>query len=222
VKRNMYFPTTIVDNFFENPDEIRKFALDQEYSASPDNTYPGKRSRMVNEIMPILFNGTLKKINNLFYDSNDHFIARCFSYFQIVNKNYSHGWIHRDDPTIFTAIVYLAPGSTQGTSLFQKKDVFTNSLHWDNDKREAYSKQSDNVDSLEKNNSLFEESVNIKGLYNRLVLFDGTMYHGAHNFFGESDEDSRLTMVMFFDRFSCDGQVFPIQRMNTGFNYTFL
>ena len=220
--RSNCFPTTIVDNFFENPDEIRKFGLDQKYSTDVDNAWPGKRTKEIGEINPILFKGTVKKISNLFYMPDDIVTVSCYSTFQIVNKNYYHGWIHRDDPGIFTAIVYLTPGSNQGTSLFQKKNVFTDALYWNKDKIEAYREGSDNINSLQKNNSLFEETVNIKGLYNRLVIFDSLMYHGAHSFFGDTDDTSRLTMILFFERFSCDGQVFPIQRMNMGFHYTIL
>lgn len=222
MSRNNCFPTTIVDNFFEQPDVVRKFALDQEYYTSVDNSSPGKRSRLIDEINPILFDGTVKKISNLFYNPEDPIRVQCISTFQIVSKHYSGGWIHKDDPMIFTAIVYLTPGSDQGTSLYKKKDIFTNAIQWETDKMKAYSEGSDNVVSRENNNSLFEETVNIKGLYNRLVVFDSLMYHGAHNFFGDTDDTSRLTMIMFFSRFSCDGQVFPIQRMNAGFSPTIL
>ena len=47
-------------------------------------------------------------------------------------------------------------------------------------------------------NSYFDPSVKIPNKFNRLILFDGNLYHRAHKFFGTSVEDARLTLTSFF------------------------
>ena len=49
---------------------------------------------------------------------------------------------------------------------------------------------------------------NVKGKFNRLLLMPNC-YHGANSF--ESDEEERLTLVMFFHRIA--GEPMPIERM---------
>lgn len=212
--RNINFPTTVVDGFFERPDEIREFALAQEFYLSNNNAFPGKRTEGLHLINPIIFNSTIKKIFNLFYDTQTKCEFIVEASFQIIGGQYQSGWIHRDDPTIITAIVYLTPNNQQGTSLFRKKNYFMDDYNLVEKKVEAYKKQTSCHESMTLNNEQYEETLNVKGLYNRLFLFDSIMYHGAHDYFGEEKKDSRLTLVMFFNRISAEGNLFPIPRMN--------
>ena len=45
------------------------------------------------------------------------------------------------------------------------------------------------------NNDFFEETINVKGLYNRCTLFDSSLYHAAHVFTGDKEEEDRLIFV---------------------------
>ena len=45
------------------------------------------------------------------------------------------------------------------------------------------------------NNSFFEETINIKGIYNRCVMFDASLFHAAHVFTGKPEEKERLILV---------------------------
>ena len=221
MNRNVFFPTTIVDGFFEQPDEVRKFALSQDFYVSQNHAYPGKRTRQLHEINPILFYGIAKKITNLFYQENIHPHFLCEATFHSVSGQYESGWIHKDQDMI-TALVYLTPDNYQGTSLYRKKDYFSNHSEWTADKQEAYKNLTSNSDSLKKNNSMFEETMNVKGLYNRMFLFDSNIYHGAHDYFGDELENSRLTLIAFFKKLCFDGNPFPIPRMNMNFPFGIL
>ena len=44
-------------------------------------------------------------------------------------------------------------------------------------------------------NDFFEETINVKGLYNRCTLFDSSLYHAAHVFTGDKEEEDRLIFV---------------------------
>ncbi len=221
--RDFFFPTTIVDGFFENPDAIRNFALNQRYSTDPENAWPGKRTDEISNISPLLFNGVVNKIYNLFYsvEQRDIFYI-CRSHFQLVDSSYGSGWIHKDDPFLITVIVYLTPNCVEGTSLYNKKDCLDESDSLVYKKKEAYKNLTPDKDSCEKNNSLFEETVNIKGIYNRMVLFDSVKYHGAHNFFGYDKDTARLTLVMFFKKIDVSNDHHPITKMNLGYPFTIL
>lgn len=223
MNRDIFFPTTIVDGFFENPDAIRNFALKQRFSTDPTNSYPGKRTDQIHNINPIFFNGVIKKIYNLFYkvEEQDVFF-NCQAYFQLVDGSYGSGWIHKDDPQMLTVIVYLTPNTADGTSLYTKKDCLVDGNILLHKKEEAYKKQTKDNDSCQKNNSLYEETINIKGLYNRMVLFDSIKFHGAHNFCGDSEDKARLTLVMFFKKLDVASDYYPIAKMNMGYYPTIL
>jgi hypothetical protein len=79
------------------------------------------------------------------------------------------------------------------------------------DKKESYKIESDNVKSRNLHNQNYEEILNAKGLYNRLLVFDSNMYHAAHDFFGSNKEDSRLTLVSFVYELNGDYRA-PLQR----------
>ena len=44
------FHNICIDNFFSNPDLIRKYALSLEYHRSKDGSWPGERSNTLNII----------------------------------------------------------------------------------------------------------------------------------------------------------------------------
>ena len=64
---NYTIPTTILDNFFDDPLEVRRFALEQEFLPDINQSYPGKRSRPLHEISTPLFKHTINRFNSIFY-----------------------------------------------------------------------------------------------------------------------------------------------------------
>ena len=55
---------------------------------------------------------------------------------------------------------------------------------------------------------MFEETVRVNNVYNRLVMYEGTLFHGANKFFGEED---RLIQLFYVN--SMQAPSFPIQRV---------
>jgi hypothetical protein len=74
------FPTICVEDFYDNPDSVRQFALSQKYEKSDDGKWPGKRTANLHEINPILFDQFCNKIHNLIQE--DDFVENRF----ILNK----------------------------------------------------------------------------------------------------------------------------------------
>jgi hypothetical protein len=217
-----YFPVTIVDNFYENPDLIRKYALSLEYHQS-DGRWPGFRSSLISEINRSFFDTFSNKLFSLFFDfkhndlewSVDTNFQKINKFSSDINDIKNSGWIHADKG-LFSGIVYLNPDDYlySGTSIYKLKpgEVHdcpqkTRYLHYTN------SKEFDEYESkIEKeyNNSKYIESIRIENVYNRLVIFESGVYHGVPTFYSESDEP-RLTQVFFVQNLNTTSD-FPIIR----------
>ena len=208
--KNTYIPTTIVDGFFDNPDKIRLYALNQKYSNDTEGRWPGVRTQDLSSVSPVVFHTICQKILSLFFTTKQPYLYEAQAYFQIVDKKFESGWVHKD-PYVITAIVYLSPDSGSGTSLYVKEDIDYDDMEYIPDKNTNYKNGLDQGASRDLNNQNYIETLNICGLYNRLVVFDSNIYHAAQDFYGDSKEESRLTLVVFFGSITGDLET-PLQR----------
>lgn len=208
----MYFPTYHFVKFFDKPQEILNFALQQEYFRPEGSKWPGARTKDLNEINPELSQYIGNKILKSIYgryrqDGSNNFSFQNTSSFQLIRaediKNDSDlGWIHADDSSMMTAIVYLSPNlQNSGTSLYQsnadymlphRKKEITYRLSQDESLIEEYKK------AQEFSNSRFTKIAEFKPLYNSCLCFDGGMYHGQ-DWAEEDRQKDRLTLVTFFE-----------------------
>lgn len=219
------FPISIVDGFFSNPDAIRQYALSLDYKPDPDNRWPGMRSGLIHVINPGLFISLTSKFFSIYYDLNrDDIQWSVRSFFQLVDSGNMSGWIHTDSSpslgntaSIVGGIIYLSPEAPlgSGTSIYRlKKEYQTASYENEPFKRQHYKGEmcpeqasKHRVD----HNSQFEETVRVGNVYNRLISFDATQFHGAQDFFGDN-KDSRLTLVFFIDKITTART--PVRRMS--------
>lgn len=217
------FPITIVDNFYENPDLVRDYALSLDYNSSIDGRWPGTRTEHLGLINRNFFQTFTNKLFSLFFDFEktdlDWQVETSFQKISPFGKNRDNilndGWIHHDSYH-FSGIIYLNPDDSlySGTNIYRLKSgesadcpQKTKFLHY------SGSKNFDEKEyELEKqyNNDKFEETVVIKNVYNRLVLFEGGVYHGVPTYYTESGE-SRLTQVFFVNEL-ISSSMFPIVR----------
>lgn len=203
--KTLHFPITVVDDFFEYPDAVREFALQQEYLPDPDNKWPGKRTKPLHELSPVLYNTTIAKVLSLFYDLKKIEVKWCVNArFQLVGEEYEEGWVHTDKENLITGIIYLSNQvCNSGTTLYRPIDPVNAVLKNTNKKHESFN-NTDLVTSVKdfrlENNKQFRPTVTIESEYNRLVLFDSHLYHSANNFYGSGVESNRLTLVFFVNR----------------------
>lgn len=218
-----HFPVTVIDNFFNYPDKVRKLALSCEYGMTTDGGWPGVRSAHLHLIDTTFFDKFCRKLLAIFYDTNFHNINfNITAYFQKIESldndpsNYKNqGWVHVDN-SVFGGLVYLTPKIKfqSGTSVFKpnstfKKDVVIETAEY---KKKFYLHNDDNNynDAFQKNSSMFDETINVSNLYNRLILVDGNSWHASQNLFMQ--KEARLTLVFFVEKVESTGFT-PLHRM---------
>jgi predicted hydrocarbon binding protein len=195
----MIYPTIILDNFFQEPEKIVEFSNKLKYTKDELGTYPGVRSELLHLNHRSFFEKVGKKILKVLYPSIKQITFNCALSFQKISNEYkTKGWVHNDEQDDFTAIVYLSKHKNCGTSIFESKEFSPNfsSLK----KRDMYKNKNfeDNLKYLDIHNNQFEETINIKSKFNRLIIFDGAQYHAAQKFIEDGVNEDRLTLIGFF------------------------
>lgn len=217
---NLY-PVAIVENFYEDPDAVRAYALKQQYQFLTDKKnapyiYPGSRTLDIVDLDIVLQEKIMKKFVSIFHDSEYDVMRWAVSTnFQSVTGEYEQGVIHTDQNTILAAVLYLTPDAplSSGTSLFKPNSTFDEAKYKqalsDNDKRF----RSGDIVMDTSYHSMFDEIVRVNNVYNTLIVYEGRHYHAANRFFGKTLEDSRLSQVFFINRIDAQkNSVFPLKR----------
>lgn len=200
----MRYPTTVIDNFLPDPDEVVRF---MHRCAFEENhpSYPGKRSRHLHVLDEKLHQHLDYKICSLFKMEKSPNLSSCY-FFQKIEPKYpkwderSMDMIHVDSPCDMGGVIYLDkdPDPDAGTSTYTNKTFAhitpeANQLWWD-----LYEGKDIDVEKFKKNyheyTDQFEETVTVKNRYNRLILFDGTTYHRCPT----HGDKTRHTIVFFF------------------------
>lgn len=215
------YPVTVVNDFYENPDEIRKYALAQKFTychemGDQGYVFPGCRTKEIRELSQSLYEKICKKLISIFHiPEHDLMRWKINTSFQIVEEEYGHGLIHQDQNTVFAGVLYLTPNAplNAGTSLFRKNEKYDEDLYWkliqENDER---FKRKEPIDFSY--HQMFDEVVRVNNVYNSLIIFEGDMHHCANHFFGKTKQDSRLAQVFFVTNIDANKESsFPILRM---------
>lgn len=219
------FPVTIVDNFYENPDLVRNWALSLKYNEDFEGRTPGKRTENLHN-HPKFFNNFCEKLFSIFYDFNytrlEWGVSTCFQsitkYSENPKSKLNDGWIHYDSD-VFSGVIYLNPEGHlySGTSVYEK--MYKDSKETNQkEKYQLYSGIEVNEEKYEKsitaNNGQFIETIRVENRYNRLVLFEGNVPHGVPSFYSSSDEP-RLTQPFFVLNMKSSSSFEPLVRVKT-------
>lgn len=196
----------VVDNFFKDPDVIRRFALDQQFSEAP-SFYKGKRTGE-----SFLWPGLKEELERLLNRtiSNWTTSGAANGCFQVTGYNDPLVW-HSDSQTNAAAI-YLTPNAPigSGTSFWRSK--ITGCRRPPNHPLEAprFSSQEEmqkaDIETYTQETIISPEPWElvdrVGAVYNRLVVWDSKMIHSASSYegiSGQKPEDSRLVQLFFFD-----------------------
>jgi hypothetical protein len=220
VQMNLY-PVTVINDFYDNPDEIRKYALAQKYTycheiKDIDYVFPGSRTKDLKELSRSLYEKICKRLISAFHiPEHDVMRWQISTSFQIVEAEYGSGLIHQDQNTVFAGVLYLTPNAPldSGTSLFRKNAKFDQAIYEklirENDE---HFKNKEPIDFTY--HQMFDEVIRVNNVYNTLILFEGDIHHCANNFFGDTKHDARLAQVFFINRVDANKESsFPLRRM---------
>lgn len=192
----------VVDNFYQDPDSVRDYALSVEYQEDKVRNWPGRDSEhehgkeelteVCSDIVGMEL--TTKSCN------------KC-SYFRRT-KIGQHGTqdVHFDPNPglVWAGVIYLTPTlhPTGGTKFWKHKRT-----GWEFAPGRAEAEQhgiqshGDMVDFFNiegKDRSKWIETDNIAFKYNRLVMFNPFMWHSNGEWFGTDDQSARLVQLLFF------------------------
>lgn len=191
----MQISSYIIDDFYSDVDEVRKFALSQEYPVS--GNYPGRRS------LPFLNNSmkeTIESVISPFYGKVTYWSDEQYTGSYQFTTSRDRSWIHADQTTKWAGVCYLTPDAplSSGTGLFKHKKTGLSFAPKNPD-------GSYNMDIL---NEIYKDSQDITkwelvdrigNIYNRLVLYRGDYFHISLDYFGQDINDGRLIQTFFFD-----------------------
>ena len=180
----------IIDNFYNDPDSIREFALKQDYhQGGIGRGYIGRRT-----FQQFLFPGLKEEFEKIMGRKivkwEEHGMNGRFQY----NSEGAPLVYHCDDQQ-WAGMLYLTPDAPPdtGTSTYALKG--TDIRHKSHpDIMKCFRPGSQNLDR-----TLFEAVDNIGNVYNRLVIFNAGYLHAASGYFGFTPENSRLWQMFFFD-----------------------
>jgi hypothetical protein len=218
----MVFPVTCMDNFYQNPDDIREYALSLDYFRNPGDRYPGVRSNEIHTLNPDFFYFSCKKLFSIFFDLEvgdfNWEVSTCFQKiypYECSDSNkqdINSGWIHQDSfESILAAVVYLnpIPNLDSGTSIYELKEKYNqkssnflqyyhSGIDFRNDFYNHRSKLSEDEYLKKKleHNSRFEKTLDVKNVYNRIICYPADYFHTQSGFLIDT-EDFRLTQVFF-------------------------
>ncbi len=186
----------VLDDFYVNVDDVRNFALSQNFDVK--GNYPGNRTKSFTSAEMKDFLDS--KISNLIgkitlWPMEPESYNGSFQYATSREKT----WIHVDSNNNWAAVVYLTPDAplSGGTAIFRHKKHGTVRNWYHNS---PLSKEvNDDLGRDSQDYTKWEIVDRIGNVYNRMILFDSTQYHASVDYFGTELKDSRLFQVFFFD-----------------------
>ena len=186
----------IVDDFYNNVDEVRKFALSQPFDVK--GNYPGVRTGcLINDstrenIQKIVEPHGGKIVDWLESDeyTGSFQMATSRERTWVHSDNVNNSYVH-DSPNYWGGVLYLNPDAPLegGTSFYRSKvnkSIYNH--NYDHLASDVYSQ-----DMIK-----WDIATEVKNIYNRLILFRGDQWHSSSTYFGHDDETGRLTQVFFF------------------------
>jgi len=219
---NLY-PVTVISDFYDNPDEVRQYALSQKYTyrhemKDASYVFPGCRTKDLRDISASLYDKVCKKLISIFHiPEHDVMRWQISTSFQIVGAEYGSGLIHQDHNTVFAGVLYLTPDAPldAGTSLFRKNATYNEDLYWKIIKEnDEHFKNNEPIDFSY--HSMFDEVIRVNNVYNTLILFEGDIHHCANQFFGDTNTNARLAQVFFINKIDANKQSsFPVMRVKS-------
>lgn len=188
----------IIDNFYNNPYDTRKYILTQEFLVR--GNYPGQRtiSYATHKLKDIIqkyiepFGGKITEFPIPKEDGSDASGIYNGSFQFTTSRDRS--WIHIDGYNNWAGVLYMTPNAplTSGTSFYKFHDGTTC-------KRDTeILENKDEIDKCSQDLTKWKKVDEVGNVFNRLILFNSNRFHMSMDYFGDSKENGRLFQVFFF------------------------
>ncbi len=173
----------VVDEFYNNPNDVREFALSQEFDVT--GNWPGTRTKtFINESTKETIQKILQDVSGNVTDwqANDGYTGS----FQLTTSM-DRSWIHADSYNTWAGVLYLTPDAplSGGTGIFRYK------------KTGSMMEDGTDLSGVTQDMTKWELVDRVGNVYNRLVLYRGNNYHMSLDYFGKDKEDGRLFQLFF-------------------------
>lgn len=186
--------TLIVDDFYSNIDEVREFAMSQEFGVK--GNYPGQRTEsFANDYLKNYLNDLIRPFaGDITFWSTDEYNG-AYQY----TTQYERSWIHADSNTSWAALIYLTPDAplSGGTGLFRHKRTGLESVPKNSD-GSINTELLDEIYMDSQDMTKWEMTDRLANKYNRLVIYRGDLFHMSLDYFGTNMENGRLFQTFFF------------------------
>jgi hypothetical protein len=198
LKRGPTCGLIIVDNFYNNAMDTRKYILSQEFSVK--GNFPGQRTiSYANEHLKETIQKYIEpfggKITNFPCPKPDNSDAS-----EIYNGAFQYttsrdrSWIHTDKWNNWAGVLFMTPNAplSAGTAFYRFKDGATC------EEDGKILNNTSEVDRFSQDLTKWELVDSVGNMFNRLVLFNAHRYHMSMDYFGDTKENSRLFQTFFF------------------------
>lgn len=191
----MQISSYIIDDFYSDVDEVREFALKQDFSVR--GNYPGPRTKsFINESVK----ETIEDIVKPFYGNVKYWGDEEYTGAYQFTTSRDRSWIHADQQTKWAGVCYLTPNAplSAGTGLFKHKATGLTMAprkddgSYDDELLAEVYKDAQDMTKWE----LVDSVANV---YNRLILYRGDHFHMSMDYFGQDLYDGRLFQTFFFN-----------------------
>ena len=189
----------VIDNFYENPDALREYALGLKYEPPENHGAVGNRCENgrkiidgTKELFEKLLHKTIPPGNN--HGEWNYSTNGCFQW-----CDGSTRIVYHCDSQKYAGIVYLTPDApiNCGTSFLRHKKykLRTGEIFSKNDWYDSLL----NYNEQHIDKTPWEIVDSVGNIYNRLVIFDAQYIHAVTEYFGETIKNSRLFQLFFFN-----------------------
>ena len=188
----------IIDNFYNNALDTRKYVLTQEFLVR--GNYPGQRTisyandQLKETIQKYVepFGGKIVDFPIPKKDGSDASKIYNGSFQYTTSRDRS--WVHIDGYNNWAGVLYLTPDAplSSGTSFYQFYDGTTckRDMELLGNKEET--------DKYSQDLTKWKKVDQVGNIFNRLILFNSNRFHMSMDYFGDTKENGRLFQVFFF------------------------
>jgi hypothetical protein len=172
----------ITDDFYSNPDSVRTFALQQDFSVK--GNWPGNRTdTFLTDDVKVTVQDIVRSAAGEVTDWHARpGLTGCFEIATALNRS----WIHTDHHNTWAGVCYLTPNAphTGGTGLFRH--------------RASGATMSHELAEYESQDMTKWDLIDVIGnRYNRLVMYRSDLFHTSLDYFGSDLHNGRLFQLFF-------------------------